>query len=234
MCNSVSYSCVMSNARGESAGGVQSVDRAVSVLEILAQRGEAGLSEVAADIGVHKSTAFRLLAALEERELVEQTQDRGKYRLGFGILRLASAVPGQLDVTQQARAGCEPRAAQLRATVNLAGRRSHFVVNIDQARGPSAVATHNWVGELTPLHATSSGKILLAFMTPEDRRKLLASSGLAKLTTHTITSQRELEAQIEAAAHDGYASSVEELEEGLNAVAAPGPDHTRRVMAASV
>ena len=95
----------MSNARGESAGGVQSVDRAISVLEILAQRGEAGVSEVAADIGVHKSTAFRLLAALEERELVEQTQDRGKYRLGFGILRLASAVPGQLDVTQQARAG---------------------------------------------------------------------------------------------------------------------------------
>src|SRR3979490_2370069 len=104
MCNSVSYSCVMSNARGESAGGGQSVDRAVSVLEILAHRGEAGVSEVAADIGVHKSTAFRLLGALEERELVEQTQERGKYRLGFGILRLASAVAGQLDVTQQERA----------------------------------------------------------------------------------------------------------------------------------
>jgi DNA-binding IclR family transcriptional regulator len=223
----------MSNARGESAGGVQSVDRAVSVLEILAQRGEAGVSEVAADIGVHKSTAFRLLAALEERELVEQTQDRGKYRLGFGILRLASAVPGQLDVTQQARAVCEQLAAHLGETVNIAVRRSHFVVNIDQARGPSAVATHNWVGELTPLHATSSGKILLAFMTPEDRRKLFASSGaLAKLTTHTITSQRELEAQVEAAAHDGYASSVEELEEGLNAVAAPVRDHTGGVIAA--
>src|SRR6476659_4359770 len=66
----------MSNERGESTGGVQSVDRAISVLEILAQRGEAGVSEVAADIGVHKSTAFRLLAALEERELVEQTQER--------------------------------------------------------------------------------------------------------------------------------------------------------------
>ena len=108
------YSCVMSNARGESAGGVQSVDRAVSVLEILAQRGEAGVSEVAADIGVHKSTAFRLLAALEDRELVEQTQERGKYRLGFGILRLASAVPGRLDLTQQGRPVCEQLAAQAR------------------------------------------------------------------------------------------------------------------------
>ncbi|HEX7426729.1 MAG TPA: IclR family transcriptional regulator [Mycobacterium sp.] len=216
----------MSNARGESVGGVQSVDRAVSVLEILAQRGEAGVSEVAADIGVHKSTAFRLPAALEERELVEQTQERGKYRLGFGILRLASAVPGQLDVTRQARSVCEQLAAQLGETVNIAVRRSHFVVNIDQARGPSAVATHNWVGELTPLHATSSGKVLLAYMTPEERREVLAASRLTRLTAHTITSQRELEAQVEAAARDGYAFSVEELEDGLNAVAAPVRDHT--------
>lgn len=222
----------MSNPRGESTGGVQSVDRAVSVLEILAQRGEAGVSEVAADIGVHKSTAFRLLAALEERELVEQTQDRGKYRLGFGILRLASAVPGQLDVIHQARAICEQLAAHVGETVNIAVRRSHFVVNIDQARGPSAVATHNWVGELTPLHATSSGKVLLAYMTPEERRKALAESGLERLTPHTITSQRDLDAQVEAAARDGYASSIEELEEGLNAVAAPVRDHTGRVIAA--
>lgn len=222
----------MSNPRGEGAGGVQSVDRAISVLEILAQRGEAGVSEVAADIGVHKSTAFRLLAALEERELVEQTQDRGKYRLGFGILRLASAVPGQLDVIHQARAICEQLAAHVGETVNIAVRRSHFVVNIDQARGPSAVATHNWVGELTPLHATSSGKVLLAFMAPEERRKALAESGLERLTPHTITSQRDLEAQVEAAARDGYASSIEELEEGLNAVAAPVRDHTGRVIAA--
>lgn len=222
----------MSNERGEGAGGVQSVDRAVSVLEILAQRGEAGVSEVAVDIGVHKSTAFRLLAALEERELVEQTQERGKYRLGFGILRLASAVPGQLDVTHQGRAICGQLAAQLGETVNIAVRRSHFVVNIDQARGPSAVAAHNWVGELTPLHATSSGKILLAYMTPEERRKVLASSGLARLTAHTITSQRELGAQVDAAARAGYASSIEELEDGLNAIAAPVRDDTGGVIAA--
>jgi hypothetical protein len=105
----------MSNARGDGAVGVQSVDRAVSVLEILAQRGEAGVSEVAADIGVHKSTAFRLLAALEERELVEQTQDRGKYRLGFGILRLASAVPVQA-------ANSSPRSSAKPSTSPCGGR----------------------------------------------------------------------------------------------------------------
>ena len=87
-------------ARGgaEGSGGVQSVDRAITVLEILAREGSAGVSEVAAEIGVHKSTAFRLLAALEERDLVEQNMDRGKYQLAFGILRLASAIPARIGL----------------------------------------------------------------------------------------------------------------------------------------
>src|SRR3954466_12250463 len=86
----------------EASGGVQSVDRAVSVLEILAREGSAGVSEVALEIGVHKSTAFRLLAALAERDLVEQNSERGKYQLGFGVLRLASAIPARLDLVRQA------------------------------------------------------------------------------------------------------------------------------------
>src|SRR5258705_1140248 len=88
---------------GPSGGGVQSVDRAISVLEILAGRGEARVTEVAAEIAVHKSTAFRLLGALEERGLVEQDTERGKYRLGFGILRLAGAVSGRMDVIRYGR-----------------------------------------------------------------------------------------------------------------------------------
>ena len=163
------YRCVVRNGSSEAGGGVQSVDRALLALEILARRGEAGVTELAADIGVHKSTAFRLLAALEERELVEQAHDRGKYRLGLGILRLANAVSGRLAVTQQGREICERLAAAIGETVNIAVLRSHYAVNVDQARGPSAVGTHNWVGELTPLHATSSGKILLAYMA--DRRR---------------------------------------------------------------
>jgi DNA-binding IclR family transcriptional regulator len=79
---------------------VQSVDRALSVLDLLAQRGEVGVTELAAELGVHKSTAFRLVTALERRQLVEQVGDRGKYRLGLGILRLAAATTGRLEVTR--------------------------------------------------------------------------------------------------------------------------------------
>jgi DNA-binding IclR family transcriptional regulator len=225
----------MSNARrsaGPSGAGVQSVDRAAHILEILARRGTAGVSEVALDISVHKSTAFRLLSALEERGLVEQTRERGKYRLGLGILRLARTVPGRLDLVGQGRAVCERLAAEFGETVNLAVLRSHHAVNVDQSRGAAAIAAQNWVGQLTPLHATSSGKILLAHQPSETRKQLLDAAGLTRYTPHTITSRRVLTAQLTAALADGFATTSEEYEEGLNAVAAPVLDHTGTVVAA--
>jgi len=217
---------------GEAQGGVQSVDRAVTALEILARSGGAGVSEVAAEIGVHKSTAFRLLAALEERGLVEQNHERGKYQLGFGILRLASAIPARLDLVRQARPVLDELAAQFGETVNLAIIREHFVVNVDQSRGSAAVASQNWTGQLTPLHATSSGKILLAHLSEQHRGELLTSAGLASFTEHTITSRARLESELQRALADGYATTFEEYEIGLNAVAVPIRDHTGVVVGA--
>src|SRR5438552_15554916 len=98
----------MSNTEhAESSGGVQSVDRAVTVMEILPRQGQARVTEVATELAVHKSTACRLLGALEERGLVEQDQERGKYRLGFGIVRLAGAVSARMDVNRAGRPVCE-------------------------------------------------------------------------------------------------------------------------------
>src|SRR6202034_4667275 len=76
----------------QDAGPIQSVDRAVAILEILARDGDAGVTEIAAELGVHKSTASRLLAALGRRELVAQDSARGRFRLGMGIVRLPGAV----------------------------------------------------------------------------------------------------------------------------------------------
>ena len=223
-----------SNGRGagEATGGVQSVDRAVSVLEILAREGSAGVSEVAAEIGVHKSTAFRLLAALEERDLVEQNSERGKYQLGFGVLRLASAIPGHLDMVRQARPVVDDRAQRFDETINLAVIREHYSVHVQQALGSAAVASQNWVGQLTPLHATSSGKILLAHLDEEELEGVLAAAGLKAYTEHTITSRTTLMAQLAEARTTGFATAFEELETGLNAAAVPVRDHTGAVIGA--
>ncbi|MEU1785064.1 IclR family transcriptional regulator [Streptomyces sparsogenes] len=214
------------------ANGVQSVDRAVSVLEILAQRGEAGVSEVAAEIDVHKSTAFRLLGALEARGLVEQAAERGKYRLGFGIVRLAGAVTSRLDITQQGRPVCERLAEEIGETVNIAVLQEHYAVNLCQVRGPGAVGTHNWVGQLTPVHATSSGKILLAHLPVKERAEVLAAAGAQKLTPHTLTARTRLEKNLAEARKRGYAVTLEEFEIGLHAMAAPIRSHHGEVVAA--
>ncbi|MDX2962846.1 IclR family transcriptional regulator [Streptomyces acidiscabies] len=214
------------------AGGVQSVDRAISVMEILAQRGEAGVSEVAAEIEVHKSTAFRLLGALEARGLVEQAGERGKYRLGFGIVRLAGAVTGRIDITQQARPICERLAEEIGETVNIAVLQEQYAINLYQVRGPGAVAVHNWVGQLTPLHATSSGKVLLASLAATDRAALLAETGLKKLTPRTITAKTKLEKNLAESLERGYAYTLEELEVGLHAMAAPVRGRDGEVIAA--
>lgn len=221
----------MGNTAGRD-GGVQSVDRAITVLEILARRGEAGVSEVASEIDVHKSTAFRLLGALEGRGLVEQAGDRGKYRLGFGLIPLAGAVSDGLDVTRQGRPVCERLAVELGETINVAVRQEHYAVNVDQARGPSTVGAHNWVGRLTPLHCTSSGKVLLAHLAPDVRTALLARAGMQRLTPRTVTTTSALERELERVRETGCAVAVEEYELGLNALAAPIRDRAGEVAAA--
>lgn len=208
-------------SRDAPPGGVQSVDRAISVLEYLARHGESGVSEVATALEVHKSTAFRLLGALEARGFVDQPTERGKYSLGFGVVRLASAVSGQLDVTQQAGPVCDRLATEIGETVNVAVLEEEYAVHVSQRFGPSAVTTHNWVGQLTPLHATASGKVLMAHIGAKRLTELLRQSGLAAFTPHTLTSQTEIEKQLSRCLERGYAIAREEFEIGLNAIAVP-------------
>ncbi|OSZ58698.1 IclR family transcriptional regulator [Streptomyces pharetrae CZA14] len=210
---------------------MQSVDRAVSVLEILARSGEAGVTEIADELGVHKSTAFRLLGVLENRGLVAQAKDRGKYCLGAGVLRLAGAAAVRLDISQEGVPVCRELADELGETVNIAVLDDDAAVNIMQARGTASVTAQNWLGRRTPLHATSSGKVLLAHMPPTLREGLLARS-LPRFTERTITGASMLRGELEAVVEQGYGATVEELELGLAAVAAPIRAHDGEVIAA--
>ncbi|MEU6712533.1 IclR family transcriptional regulator [Nonomuraea sp. NPDC046802] len=192
---------------------VQSVDRAIAILEILARDGATRVTDLAVELEVHKSTAFRLLAALEQGGLVEQSGDRGRYRLGFGVVRLAGAATAQLDLSRESRPVCLRLAEEIGETVNIAVPQDGDAVNITQVRGPAAISGHNWVGQRTPSHATSSGKVLLAF------GALRLPAELKRYTPHTITSAAAL--RLDEIRERGWAAAVEELEVGLNAVAAP-------------
>src|SRR5690348_16110732 len=160
---------------GRASEGVQSVERALNILEILARVGECGVTEIAAELEVHKSTAFRLMSTLESHDLVEQTEDRGKYRLGVGMLRLAGATTARLDLVQEARPVCRKLAADTGETVNLAVLSDNSALYVDQVAGTSALQSHNWVGQHIPLHATSNGKVLLSELDKADLDGILAT-----------------------------------------------------------
>jgi len=203
----------------EAAPSVQSVDRALTILEVLARTGEAGVTEIAGELGVHKSTAFRLVSTLESHRLVEQTSERGRYRLGVGVLRLAGATTARLDLVQEARPVCRQLAADTGETVNIAVLSESSALYLDQIAGSSALQPHNWVGQHIPLHATSNGKVLLSGLDDKAATDLLGT--LSRYTDTTITKKGKLREELAAVREQGYAVAVDELEEGLTAIAAP-------------
>jgi DNA-binding IclR family transcriptional regulator len=212
----------MSNSADPAGAGgpIQSVDRAATILEILARDGEAGVTDVARELGVHKSTASRLLAALARRELVSQDSARGKFRLGLGLVRLAGAAAVRLDLVQQSRPVCQALAREVGETVNIAVLSGGDALYLDQVAGPAALSPHNWAGQRIPLHATSDGKVLLAYLTESELAGWLTTRP-RRFTEHTITEPGELRRVLEQVRERGYAITVEELEAGLTAVAAP-------------
>src|SRR3954451_17977552 len=206
-------------AGADAPAGVQSVDRALTILGVLARLGEVGVTEISSELGVHKSTAFRLMTTLESHELVEQTGDRGKYRLGVGLVRLAGASTARLDVVQEARPVCRRLAAESGETVNIAVLSDRSALYLDQVAGQSALQSHNWVGQHIPLHATSNGKVLLTGLSSDEVEKRLPR--LPSYTSETVPSKASLGRELAEVREQGYAGAVDELEVGLTAIAAP-------------
>jgi len=214
------YRCDMRDGRTVRDTSVQSVHRAISVLQVLALRGATGITDISTELGVHKSTVFRLLATLESRGLVEQHSERGRYRLGFGVMQLAAGASKMDDLSLGARPICRRLAETVRETVNLAVHDGREVISIHQALGAPAVTTVNWVGERTPMHATSAGKVFMAHMDPDQVEALIAG-GLPAYTPHTIVDPATLRRHLALVRERGYAATTDEQEIGLAAVGAP-------------
>lgn len=199
---------------------VQSVDRAVSAMEILAREGWCGVTQLAAELGIHKSTVYRLLLTLERRGLVEQHDQTQKYRLGFAVVHLAGAVRATLDLARAARPICDLLSRTTQETVNLAVLEGGEVVNIDHVNNAANRVNVDWLGSHTALHCTSSGKVFLAYADAAQRRELLGAP-LERFTAKTVTDVEVLEQELHRTRMRGFAATVEEFEDGLNSVAAP-------------
>jgi DNA-binding IclR family transcriptional regulator len=193
---------------------VQSADKALAILAAFNEgRPQVGVSELAAELGMHKSTVSRLIATLEKRGLVRRDGDR--FMPGFELARLGALAVRGIALVGSARDSLEQLAGETRETVNLAVRDGDRALNVHQVQSEHMVGVGDWTGRALPLHATANGKVLLAF----GEGGLPVS--LPALTRHTITSRDELLGELERTREAGFGVALEELELGLHAVAAP-------------
>lgn len=206
----------LSRPRQPSGRRIEASHRAVAILDALADGGGVGTNELARRVGLPASTVSRQLGTLTSAGLVEHDPDTGRYRLGIRIVRLANAVLARLDVREVARPHLEElvRITGETATLHVPGDvdavtadfvpSAHFVQHVSQLGRPSIA------------HATSAGKVMLAFS-----GRPLPAGPFEAYTPRTITSRTALAMEIDRVRKQGYAEGIEEREPGLSAVAAP-------------
>jgi DNA-binding IclR family transcriptional regulator len=197
--------------------GTQSIDRAGEMLaHLLASDGPMSLRDLAEAADLPKSTASRLLTALERHGLVHQAGQRGKLEPGPAILRFAHRGGVERHLLELAQPALEALSEACRETVNLAVPAPQGVDHLAQVDGRHFLGAGQWVGRRTDFHCTANGKVFLAFGAAE-----LPPGELARLTDATVVTRAELHRQLEAVRRDGYAMAIDELEDGLSAMAAP-------------
>jgi len=211
---------------------VRSVDRAAALLLALGESpSPAGVTELARRLGLHKSTASRLLATLQRRGLVEQDDETGKYRLGLVVIRLAERAERTLDLRSIAMPELERLARLTHETTGLGVLDADQLLAIAHVDGPNLVAVGDWTGRATPLHCVASGKVLLAALAEREVLRIVRR-GLHPYTERTITDLEPLLEELARIRRRGYATALGEYELGLNAVAAPVRDARGQVIAA--
>lgn len=192
---------------------LQTADRALQVLQQFHAPADAlSVSEIADRLGIHRSTASRLVATLRARGFLEAVGD--VVRLGPEVARLGTLAGRELAVIAQPL--MERLAARTGETVTLGVVAAGETLTVAQAGGRHVVSAGNWIGLRTPVHCTADGKVLLAF------GALMPPRGaLERRTEHTIVDPGALERELREARARGYAIAEGELEPGLVGVAAP-------------
>lgn len=210
---------------------IRAVGRALDVLLCFSQQQpELTLTEIADLVGLHKSTALRVLVTLESKRFVQRDENTGKYRLGLRVLELATFVLKHIDLRRQAWPFLRRLAEMHRETVDLGVLDAGDIIYLEVIESPQRVKLAAAPGQRLPAHCTSSGKAILAYL-PEHEVRQILGSGLRRYTPRSIVSIDELLADLQRTRERGFAIAEQEYEDGINAVAAPVLDADGRPVA---
>jgi DNA-binding IclR family transcriptional regulator len=205
---------------------VQSVDRAITLLRAIATTPHPQTAwELARACGINRSTAWRLLQTLEHHGMVERDERTQRYGIGYTALQLAAAA-GYDALARRARPILQRLADDTGESVMLAAARTFSLVYVDQV-DPTGVPWPNWLGRQLPLHATSAGKVFLAWL-PEEEREALLPPALERYTDQTMIDRETLSAALSDVRKYGYGACIGEYEEFSNGVSAAVLDQRSR------
>ncbi|HEU5383226.1 MAG TPA: IclR family transcriptional regulator [Ktedonobacteraceae bacterium] len=212
---------------------VQIVHRIACVLRAFDNQGQSplGITDLAKATGLPKSTTHRLVTALVNEGLLIQDEDSHKYALSLRITALGANILSSHVVRKAARPILMELRDATRESVHLAVLEGMEAVIIDTEDSYFFVRAVNIPGQHLPAHAVSTGKVLLAYQWEPRLREVLAHTPLTRYTEQTITDPRRLLEELSRVRAQGYAISSGEMEEGIEAVAAPIYDHLNTVVA---
>ncbi|RPI47174.1 MAG: IclR family transcriptional regulator [Betaproteobacteria bacterium] len=189
------------------------------------------LKQLAAETGLHPSTAHRILAVMVENRLVDRIEP-GTYRLGIRLLELGNLVRMRLNVRQEALPYMQALHDQIRETVNLSVRQGDEVVYVERVSSSGQMMrVVQAVGTRAPLHATAVGKVFLAEDGTDAAAAYAQRAGLARLTDHTLADPAILAGELAQVRIQGYAIDREEAEKGVSCIAAGIRDDEGRLVA---
>ena len=203
------------------------IDRAAQILDCFGfDHQELSVSEIGAKTGLHRSTAHRILMALEYNDLIKQNPSTGKYHLGIKLFKLGHQAVSQLNLRETCRPFLSRLMNDTKETIHLAVLDDDQVLYLDKVEGPHALRMPSRVGRYIPTYCTSLGKAMLSCLDDQEVKSILRRQTLKPHTENTVKNINQLLADLRSVRKRGYAVDNEEIEIGLRCVGAPLRDYT--------
>lgn len=198
---------------------IQAVDRAITLLKAIADNAPGTALELARICNINRSTAWRLLRTMEFHGLVDRNPATQRYSVGYTAVSIGGAASGGDALVRRARPLLADLAALTGEAANLSVMDRNHLVAVEQVDPPYATLP-SWIGKALPLHATSGGKVFLAWMTPGERQASLPKS-LQRYTERTITDCDLLDRDLKKVRRNGYSLCAREYDHFTSGTSAP-------------
>jgi IclR family transcriptional regulator, KDG regulon repressor len=212
---------------------VKSVSRALDIIQLVSLKKEGlGVTEIANQIDINKSSVYRILSTLARYGYIEQDSETGRYKLGYKFLEISSKLLESIDLRKEAKPFLQKLENETNEVIHLVVYDQGEVVYIEKLEGNETLRMHSKVGKRAPMHCTSVGKAILANLPSSVVLDILDRKGLPMHTKNTITNKDAFLKELIRVKQQGYALDLEENEYGIRCIAAPIFDHLGKVIAA--